>query len=122
MPAPKGFRPPNAGRGRELGSKNKLSSQVKEMILAALDQVGGVDYLVKRAQDQPVAFMALLGKVLPLTIQNQPEPVEEMTDDEVESHIAAIAQYLSRHGVDHQQALSRRAAIGARRATHGTDA
>ena len=70
------------------------------MILAALDQVGGVDYLVKRAQDQPVAFMALLGKVLPLTVPNQPKPVEEMTDDELESHIAAIAQYLSRRGVD----------------------
>jgi hypothetical protein len=38
--------------------------------------------------------------VLPLTIQNQPKPVEEMTDDELESHIAAIAQYLNRHGVD----------------------
>ena len=63
-------------------------------------QVGRVDYLVKRAQDQPVAFMALLGKVLPLTVPNQPKPVEEMTDDELESHIAAIAQYLSRRGVD----------------------
>jgi hypothetical protein len=50
MPAAKGFRPPNAGRGRELGSKNKLSGQVKEMILAALDQVGGVDYLPKSAR------------------------------------------------------------------------
>jgi hypothetical protein len=38
--------------------------------------------------------------VLPLTIQNQPKPVGEMTDDELESHIAAIAQYLNRHGVD----------------------
>ena len=70
------------------------------MVLAALDQVGGVDYFAARAQDQPVAFVALLGKVLPLTVQKQPKPPQEMTDDELENHIAAIAQYLSRHGVD----------------------
>src|SRR6516162_11838442 len=100
MPAPKGFRPPNAGRGRELGSKNKLSGQVKDMILAALDQVGGVDYLVKRAQDQPVAFMALLGKVLPLTVNMKPKPLEEMTDDELAAFITAVVGYLTRAGVD----------------------
>ena len=58
------------------------------MIIAALHQVGGVDHLAARAQDQLLAFMALLGKVLPLTVQNQPKPVEEMTDDELESYIA----------------------------------
>ena len=57
--------------------------------------------------------MALLGKVLPLTVQNQHKPVEEMTDDELESYIAAIDRYLSRHGVD---TTSRRAAIRAERA------
>ena len=106
MPAAKGFRPPNAGRGRELGSKNKLSGQVKDMILAALDQVGGVDYLVKRAQDQPVAFMALLGRVLPLTVQNQPKPPEEMTDDELAAYIRAIKGYLTRAGVDPERIAS----------------
>jgi hypothetical protein len=38
------------------------------MIIAALHQVGGVDHLAARAQDQPLAFMAVLGKVLPLTV------------------------------------------------------
>jgi len=55
------------------------------MIIAALHQVGGVDHLAARAQDQPVALIALLGKVLPLAVQNQHKPVEEMTDDELET-------------------------------------
>jgi len=39
------------------------------MILGALDKAGGLDYLAERAVDTPAAFMALVGKVLPLTIQ-----------------------------------------------------
>jgi hypothetical protein len=44
---------------------------------------------------------------LPLTLQNQPKPVEEMTDDELESHIAAIDRYLGRHGLHTEQNLNR---------------
>jgi hypothetical protein len=39
------------------------------MILGALDQCGGVDYLVTQANEKPVAFLALVGKVLPMTVQ-----------------------------------------------------
>jgi hypothetical protein len=38
------------------------------MILGALDDAGGQDYLAEQAYNNPSAFMALLGKVLP------PEP------------------------------------------------
>ncbi len=44
-------RPPAAGRGRKKGSKNKIPRELKEMILTALSEVGGVDYLVERARD-----------------------------------------------------------------------
>ena len=36
-----------AGPGRPKGIPNKQTTQLKEMILAALDASGGVDYLVK---------------------------------------------------------------------------
>lgn len=49
---------------------NKLTSDVKGMILAALDKAGGVEYLVLQARESPAAFMTLVGKVLPTQIAN----------------------------------------------------
>jgi hypothetical protein len=54
--------------GRRKGSTNKLPSELKEMILTALGDAGGVDYLVARAKDTPAAFLTLVGKVLPLQV------------------------------------------------------
>ena len=53
------------GAGRKPGSLNKLSGDVKAMILAALDAAGGAEYLFRQAKQNPVAFMSLLGKLLP---------------------------------------------------------
>lgn len=61
-------KPPAAGKGRPKGSVNKLTKTIKEAIEAAFDKVGGADYLARMAEDQPTAFMALLGKVLPTQI------------------------------------------------------
>lgn len=63
-------RPPAAGMGRPKGSVNKTTAQLKDMILGALDQSGGVDYLVARARDPKTAsaFLTLVGKVLPLQV------------------------------------------------------
>jgi hypothetical protein len=55
-----------SGQGRPKGVPNKLTSDVKAMILAALDKAGGVDYLVAQSEKNPSAFMTLVGKVLPL--------------------------------------------------------
>jgi hypothetical protein len=41
---------------------------LKEAILAALDRVGGVDYLARLAVENSSAFSSLLGKVLPSTL------------------------------------------------------
>jgi hypothetical protein len=38
------------------------------MILTALNTAGGADYLAKRAEDCPTAFLALVGRVLPMQI------------------------------------------------------
>ena len=59
-----------AGPGRPKGLPNKHSTQLKEMILGALEQAGGVDYLLACANNEKTqgAFLALIGKVLPMTI------------------------------------------------------
>lgn len=43
------------------------------MILEALDEAGGVEYLKAKAESHPQAFMALVGKVLPMTVQGDGE-------------------------------------------------
>lgn len=65
MAAAKGTRPPNAGKGRQKGVPNKITSDLRAMVLGALDDVGGRTYLAEQAMEQPAAFMALIGKCLP---------------------------------------------------------
>lgn len=55
--------------GRKKGTPNKVSGTLKEMILTALDDSGGVEYLKRQAKENPQAFMTLVGKVLPMTMQ-----------------------------------------------------
>jgi hypothetical protein len=59
--------------GRQKGTPNKLTADVKAMVLDALDQAGGVAYLLTQAQSNPNAFLTLVGKVLPMTVAGDPE-------------------------------------------------
>lgn len=68
-PRPK---PPNAGKGRKKGVPNKVTGELRAMILEALDKAGGVAYLQKRANDSPSAFLSLIGRVVPLQVQGDP--------------------------------------------------
>ena len=67
-PFKKGGKP---GPGRPKGTANKVTKELKEMILTALDGAGGVEYLEARAKDPRTAsaFLTLVGKVLPMTVQ-----------------------------------------------------
>lgn len=56
------------GGGSRKGKPNKFTADVKAMIIEALNKAGGVGYLVDRAKDNPAAFIALVGKVLPLQV------------------------------------------------------
>lgn len=53
------------GGGRPKGKPNKVNGDVKAMVLGALEQVGGQQYLAEQAEANPTAFMSLVGKVLP---------------------------------------------------------
>lgn len=66
-------KPPNAGKGRVKGVPNKVTKALKEMILGALDDAGGQNYLMRQATENPAAFMTLIGKVLPAEINAKVE-------------------------------------------------
>ncbi|TDE17698.1 hypothetical protein [Dyadobacter psychrotolerans] len=54
--------------GRKKGVANKVTAELKDMILTALDKAGGVDYLTTQANKSPAAFLTLIAKVLPLQV------------------------------------------------------
>ncbi|MEY4385596.1 MAG: hypothetical protein RLY20_879 [Verrucomicrobiota bacterium] len=58
------------GRARKpKGTPNKLTTALKDMILQALANKGGVTYLEAQADVNPNAFLALVGRVLPLQVK-----------------------------------------------------
>jgi len=65
---PKGIhKVPNSGGSRK-GCPNKNTKALKDMILGALSEAGGQKWLEEQMRVNPVAFMTLLGKVLPSTL------------------------------------------------------
>lgn len=69
---PKGL--PKTG-GRQKGTPNKLTADLKSAILEAAQNAGGeggiVGYLTLQAAENPGPFMTLLGKVLPTQVEGE---------------------------------------------------
>lgn len=62
------------GAGRKAGSPNKITTELKQTILDALEQShpeGAIGYLKEQAVNNPNAFMTLIGKVLPLSVSGE---------------------------------------------------
>lgn len=59
--------------GRAAGTPNKVTKALKDMILGALDDQpgGGQAYLARQAEENPTAFMGLIGKVLPMQVTGE---------------------------------------------------
>ena len=65
MSRPKGL-PKTPGSGRQKGTPNVVTRDLKEMVLRALENVGGQDYLEEQARkENPAAFLKLVGQCLP---------------------------------------------------------
>ena len=64
--------------GRPRGAANRLNREVREMLHQALEEEGGVEYLRWAARKQPVAFLSLIGRLLPAEVRASLEtgPVE----------------------------------------------
>ena len=89
------------------------------MILAALDAAGGSEYLLLQAKKNPVAFMSLLGKLLPTQLTGKdgganlnvfdPTTLSDaelaariaMTDEELEARILALQEAVKPPGAVH---------------------
>lgn len=70
-------KPPNAGKGRPKGARNKTTVKALEAIAMAADKLGGVDRLVAWAQEEPAnerAFWATIyPRLLPLQVNGSGE-------------------------------------------------
>lgn len=55
--------------GRKKGTANKITADVRTMVLSALNDVGGQNYFKTQAIDNPVAFMSLVGRTIPKDVQ-----------------------------------------------------
>jgi hypothetical protein len=62
------------GQGRPKGCINKNNQLIRDMIAEALNEVGGVDYLMDCATDPKTkaAFLGLIGKVMPVQVIGDP--------------------------------------------------
>lgn len=70
IPRGKGSKKPTSGR--QPGVPNKVTHDLRMTILSALhgaDPKGAVGYLKKMAQQEPVAFLGLIGKLLPKEVK-----------------------------------------------------
>ncbi len=79
-----GSRPGERRGGRKKGTPNHTTTTLKDMILAALAEVGGQAYLAEQASKNANAFMTLVGRVLPLQVK---EGGAEPTVPTVVNHI-----------------------------------
>lgn len=61
--------PGGAGPGRPKGLPNKVTGEIRDMIRAALEEAGGTKYLLNQAHENPVAFMGLIGKIIPKEVE-----------------------------------------------------
>lgn len=68
---PKTAKRPQPKGGSRKGIPNKNTGLIREMIAKALDEAGGVDYLVDCARDprSKSAFLGLIGKVMPVQVE-----------------------------------------------------
>lgn len=65
----RGSKPGERRGGRKAGTPNKVTGALKDMILQALANVGGTEYLMTQATANPNAFLTLVGRVLPLQVK-----------------------------------------------------
>lgn len=66
MPAAKGVKPPNAGKGRPKGVPNKTTQSAREAFALAFDKTGGYEGLTNWAIENPTEFYKLYARLIPV--------------------------------------------------------
>ena len=95
---PSGAAALGAGPGRPKGVPNKLTRTVKEAIESAFQGVGGAEFLMQQAQENPVACMTLLGKIIPFHVQAEVKnPDGSLRPSMADMQSAVIAALARKH-------------------------
>jgi len=68
MPRPKGLAKTG---GRRKGTPNQFTADVRPMVYQALQKAGGVDYLVRQADENPGPFLSLVSRCMPKEIHQE---------------------------------------------------
>ena len=79
--------------GRSAGTPNKITSDIREMVLGALEDVGGRAYLAAKAENNPGPFLALVGKCLPKEIKAEiaaTHVIQRMPLDQLQGVLEAV--------------------------------
>lgn len=79
--------------GRPVGAVNKIGRRLKDDLLAAYEELGGVHYLCVIATEFPAVFCNLLGKVIPQQIKaeiGRPGDFDHLTDSQLDSEIVKL--------------------------------
>ncbi|WP_051145132.1 hypothetical protein [Thiomicrorhabdus sp. Kp2] len=77
--------------GRQKGTPNKTTLEIKEAIIEAFNKAGGVDYLVGLAKENPSVFAGLLSKVLPRDVNVEAVINKSAkSKEEIESELVAL--------------------------------
>ena len=87
---PRGSRPGERRGGRQKGTPNRLTREIREMIREALEDLGGREYLKEQGEKNPQAFLALIGKLIPSEVKaslamEKPVKIEVVTGFSPES-------------------------------------
>jgi hypothetical protein len=57
--------------GRQKGTPNKITRDIREAVLQSFEIVGGAQYLAEQARANPTAYLSLVGKVLPMQVTGE---------------------------------------------------
>ncbi len=105
-------KPPRAGMGRPKGALNKVGSDVRLMVLQALNAAGGIDYLLAQAwKANPAAFLALVGKLIPAKVEADMTVRDENLAQQLNEARQRVAKVRARE--DAEQAQEKADAIAA---------
>lgn len=84
--------------GRAKGTPNKVTGAVRDMVVQALTEEGGVNYLRDQARENPRAFLALVARCIPAHINLRaefgPEMIERLISARKRSQLPAKEQVI----------------------------
>ena len=89
---------------RTKGALSKRTLEVKELVEGALVALGGAEWLKSKADENPAAFMALVGKLIPRDLKLQGHITHTLADLIGESygeHERTTDDSVSARGVTH---------------------